>query len=76
MVVIQSLVLAGLGVATIPWLALQSARVPGVTATELAGSTRHIYAATYGDPPDPPATAAVLGALTEATEAGSRSAGG
>jgi DNA-binding transcriptional LysR family regulator len=75
MVVIQSLVLAGMGVATIPALALQSARVPGVTATELAGSTRHIYAATYGEPPDPPATAALLAALTEATDAGSRQAG-
>jgi DNA-binding transcriptional LysR family regulator len=70
MVVIQSLVSAGMGVATIPGLALRSARVPGVTATELAGSARHIYAATYGEPPDPPATAAVLAALTGATEAG------
>ena len=76
MVVIQSLVFAGIGVATIPGLALQSARVPGVTATELAGSARHIYAATYGQPPDPPATAALLAALTEATEAGSRQAAG
>ena len=27
---------------------------------------RHIYAATYGEPPDPPATAALLAALAEA----------
>ncbi|HEY6744239.1 MAG TPA: LysR family transcriptional regulator [Mycobacteriales bacterium] len=71
MVVIQSLVAAGMGVATIPGLALRSARVPGVTTTELASSARHIYAATYGEPPDPPATAAVLAALTAATAAGS-----
>ena len=67
MVVIQSLVAAGMGVATIPGLALRSARVPGVTTTELTGSTRHIYAATYGQPPDPPATAALLEALTAAS---------
>jgi DNA-binding transcriptional LysR family regulator len=62
-VVIQALVAAGMGVATIPGLALRSARVPGITAVELPGSFRHIYAATYGEPPDPPATAALLAAL-------------
>jgi hypothetical protein len=56
-----------MGVATIPGLALRSVRVPGVTITELTGSTRHIYAATYGHPPDPPATAALLTALTAAS---------
>jgi hypothetical protein len=35
-------------------------------ATELVGSVRHIYAATYGQPPDPPATAALLDALRAA----------
>ena len=40
--------------------------IEGVVATELAGSKRHIYAATYGEPPDPPATAALLEALAEA----------
>ena len=30
------------------------------------GPDRQIYAATYGDPPDPPAVAAVLDALSEA----------
>jgi hypothetical protein len=44
-------------------LALRAHRSAGVVATELAGSVRHIYAATYGQPPDPPATAAVLDAL-------------
>ena len=38
-------------------------------ATELPGYERHIYAATYGEPPDPPATAAVLTALVEAATA-------
>src|SRR5919205_46567 len=38
----------------------------GVVATELPGWERHISAATYGQPPDPPATAALLAALAEA----------
>ncbi len=66
MVVMGALVAAGLGVATQTGLALRSHSVDGVVATELPGSKRHIYAATYGEPPDPPATAALLEALTEA----------
>jgi len=31
---------------------------------------QHIYAATYGDPPDPPATTAAPAALTEARGSG------
>jgi len=64
MVVIQALVAAGMGVATIPGLALRSSRLPGIAAVELPDSARHIHAATYGEPPDPPATAALLAALT------------
>jgi DNA-binding transcriptional LysR family regulator len=66
MVVIQALVVAGLGVTTIPGLALRAHRVKGIVARELPGSHRHIYAATYGQPPDPPPTAALLAALTRA----------
>jgi DNA-binding transcriptional LysR family regulator len=66
MVVVQSLVAAGMGVATLPGLALQAHRRPDIHATELTSFQRRIYAATYGDPPDPPAVAAVLDALTEA----------
>jgi DNA-binding transcriptional LysR family regulator len=66
MVVLQALVIAGLGVTTIPGLALRSHRVKGIVARELPGSHRHVYAATYGEPPDPPATVAVLRALAEA----------
>jgi DNA-binding transcriptional LysR family regulator len=65
-VVVQALVAAGAGVATIPGLALQAHRHPGIHATALTGFERQIYAATYGDPPDPPAVAAVLDALGEA----------
>ena len=59
-VVTQSLVAAGMGVAIINGLALHAHRAPGVHATELTESARHIYAATYGDPPDPPATTALI----------------
>jgi DNA-binding transcriptional LysR family regulator len=66
MVVMQALVVAGLGVTTSPGLALRAHRAEGIEASELSGSHQHIYAATYGEPPDPPATAALLAALTEA----------
>src|SRR5882757_5848441 len=63
MVVMQALVVAGLGVTTIPGLALRAHRTKGIIASELPGSHRHVYAATYGEPPDPPVTAALLAAL-------------
>jgi DNA-binding transcriptional LysR family regulator len=66
MVVMQSLVAAGMGVTTIPGLALDAHRHPAITATRLPDPARQIYAATYGDPPDPPATAALVAALTQA----------
>jgi DNA-binding transcriptional LysR family regulator len=69
MVVMQALVAAGLGVTTIPGLALRAHRAEGIVAKELPGSRRQVYAATYGEPPDPPATAALLTALTEAAGA-------
>ena len=47
-------------------LSLRAHHVEGVVATELPGWDRHIFAATYGEPPDPPATAALLAALAEA----------
>jgi DNA-binding transcriptional LysR family regulator len=65
MVVVQAMVAAGLGVTTLPGLALRAHRNPDVHATELPGVRRRIHAATYGEPPDPPAIAAVVAALTE-----------
>jgi DNA-binding transcriptional LysR family regulator len=59
-VVAQSLVAAGMGVAILNGLALHAHRVPGIHTTPIADSTRRIYAATYGDPPDPPATTALI----------------
>ena len=49
-----------------PFQQAAGALYDGVVATELPGTKRHIYAATYGEPPDPPATAALLQALAEA----------
>jgi DNA-binding transcriptional LysR family regulator len=72
MVVMQSLVAAGMGVTTIPGLALRAHRIKGIVATRLDAADRHVYAATYGHPPDPPATAALLSALARAAEPGAR----
>jgi DNA-binding transcriptional LysR family regulator len=69
MVLIQSLVVAGFCVATLPGLALRAHRADGVIATKLPGLPRRVYAATYGGPPDPPAVAALLAALAEAAAA-------
>ena len=63
---VQDCAAHGLGVATQTGLALRAHHIEGVVATELPDSQRHIYAATYGEPPDPPATAALLEALAEA----------
>ena len=63
MVVVQALVAAGRGVTTLPGFALQAHRQPDVHATEIAGFHRQIHAVTYGEPPDPPATVAVIQAL-------------
>jgi hypothetical protein len=49
-----------MGVAILNGLALQAHRVPGIHTTQLTDSARQIYAATYGDPPDPPATTALI----------------
>lgn len=59
-VITQALVAAGMGVAIVNGLALRAHRAPGVHATQLPGNARQIYAATYGDPPDPPATTALI----------------
>ena len=63
-VAVQALVAAGLGVTVLPELALTAHRHPGVRATRLPGPGRAVFAAVYGEPPDPPATAALLRQLT------------
>jgi DNA-binding transcriptional LysR family regulator len=63
MVTIQALVAAGMGVATIPGLALRAHHHKDVNAHKIPDADRHVYVATYGEPPDPPATAALVDVL-------------
>nr|WP_228560190.1 hypothetical protein [Catenulispora pinisilvae] len=62
-VAVQALVAAGLGVTTLPGLALAAQRNPAVRAVALAGHERLVSAAVHGDPPDTPATTALLSEL-------------
>jgi DNA-binding transcriptional LysR family regulator len=70
-VAVQALVAAGLGGTTLPGLCLRAARHPGITAAALPGARRHVFAITYGDPPDPPATARLLDVLAQVAGASS-----
>jgi len=67
---VQALVAARLGVATLPDLALRSARHPGIAVTEIPGARRHVFAMTYGEPPDPPATARLIEVLRDVAASG------
>jgi DNA-binding transcriptional LysR family regulator len=62
-IVEQALVAAGMGVTTMPGLALRAHRTAGIQATALRDFRRRVYLASYGDPPDPPATTAFMNAL-------------
>jgi len=53
---------------TMPGLALRTHRAPGIEATALRDFRRRVYLATYGDPPDPPATTAFIAALHRAVQ--------
>ena len=70
----QALVAAGLGITTLPGLALRAVRHRGVRAEPLAGARRYVFAATYGAPPDPPPTARLLDALAAAACGGTPAA--
>src|SRR5215472_9845306 len=63
----------GMGVTTMPGLALRTHRAPGIQATPLSDFRRRVYLATYGDPPDPPATTAFITALHHAVRDSSAS---
>lgn len=65
MVVVQALVAAGLGVTTLPGLSLRAHRLPEVHTTEIPDFGRKIYTVTYGEPPDPPATTALIQAIRD-----------
>ena len=64
----QALVAAGLGIAILPGLALQAVRHPGITATELPGIRRQVFAVTFAGPADRPAATAMLAALAKAAD--------
>jgi DNA-binding transcriptional LysR family regulator len=68
-VAVQALVAAGLGVTTLPGLCLRAARHPGVRAAPLPGARRYVFAMTYGEPPDPPATAHLIDVLARTASA-------
>ena len=68
-VAVQALVAAGLGVTTLPGLALRAARHPGVRAEALPGARRRVSALVYGAPPDPPATTLLLKVLADTASA-------
>ncbi len=63
-VAVQALVAAGLGITTLPGLALRAARHPGIQAAPLPGSHRQVLAMTYGEAPEPPAVARLLDVLS------------
>lgn len=67
-VAVQALVAAGLGVTTLPALALKAHPNPGVRVVRLPGHERMISAAVHGQAPDPPATATLLDHLAAAAE--------
>ncbi|GGP14599.1 LysR family transcriptional regulator [Nonomuraea glycinis] len=64
----QAFVAAGLGVTTMPGLALRTHHADGVQATELTVARRRIHLAAFGEPPDPPATTAFIAALRTALD--------
>jgi DNA-binding transcriptional LysR family regulator len=67
-IVQQALVAAGMGVTTMPGLALRTHRAPGIQTSVVHEFRRHVDLATYGDPPDPPATTAFITALHHAVQ--------
>ncbi len=60
---VQALVAAGLGVTTLPELCLRAARHPGIATTPLPGARRHVFAMTYGEPPDSKSTVRLIDML-------------
>ncbi len=61
---VQALVAAGLGVTTLPELCLRAARHPGIATAPLPGARRHVFAMTYGEPPDSRSTVRLIDMLS------------
>lgn len=68
-VAVQSLVAAGVGVSTLPGLALRAHRDPGVRIERLRDDGRSVQALTFGAPPPPKAVAAFLDVLRDSVDA-------
>jgi DNA-binding transcriptional LysR family regulator len=67
---VQALVAAGLGVAALPELCLRAARHPGIVTVPLPGARRHVFAITYGEPPESKSTVRLIDMLARvATQA-------
>ncbi len=62
-IAVQALVAAGLGVTTLPELCLRAARHPGVVTMPLPGARRHVFAMTYGEPPESKSTVRLIDML-------------
>jgi DNA-binding transcriptional LysR family regulator len=60
---VQALVAAGLGVTTLPELCLRAARHPGIVTAALPGARRHVFAMTYGEPPESKSTVRLIDML-------------
>ncbi len=60
---VQALVAAGLGVTTLPELCLRAVRHPGIATTALPGARRHVFAMTYGEPPESKSTVRLIDML-------------
>src|SRR5580692_4836890 len=60
---VQALVAAGLGVTTLPDLCLRAVRHPGIATTKLPGARRHVFAMTYGEPPESKSTVRLIDML-------------
>ena len=71
---VQALVAADLGVTTLPELALRAARHPGITTAELPGARRHVFAMTYGQPPDAKSTTRLIDMLARVAAANVKAA--
>jgi DNA-binding transcriptional LysR family regulator len=64
-VAVQALVAAGLGVTTLPGLCLRAARHPGLSMVPPPCPRRHVFAMTYGQPPDPATTVKLIDVLAK-----------
>jgi DNA-binding transcriptional LysR family regulator len=60
---VQALVAAGLGVTTLPELCLRAVRHPGIVTAALPGARRHVFAMTYGEPPESKSTVRLIDML-------------